>query len=366
MTGYERAVRALRFEPTDCVPTWGGWIVSADFFEYMTGKPFWENPRAVAFEAYRKLELDAIVQALYLPADRDEWREFTDETIEGTRKYPDAGDVAAYATSLPDPDSLEKEFDLGAQMEGLRRDYVQLQDELGSDIFCLPKCKSAKFTWFTDFGYQSYMEAFALYPDAIRKLMAHSGETARLTNTALAALIREGVLPPFFFMGQDICGNAGPMVSPATLRDLYFPSLRRSFEPLVEAGAEIIWHCDGYILPILDDLIGCGVSGFQGFQEHTGFDVTDVAGKRVRNGRKPILMAGLCVDKVLPFGTVAEVGREVERLIDSVGAGGGLIIGTANTPGPDCLHANLETLYRHVHEYSRAKGERRGADSGQS
>ena len=63
MTGYERAVRALRFEPTDCVPTWGGWIASADFFEYMTGKPFWENPRAVAFEAYRKLEVDAIVQA---------------------------------------------------------------------------------------------------------------------------------------------------------------------------------------------------------------------------------------------------------------------------------------------------------------
>ena len=38
MNGYERALRTLRFEPTDCVPTWGGWIVSAGFFEYLTGR----------------------------------------------------------------------------------------------------------------------------------------------------------------------------------------------------------------------------------------------------------------------------------------------------------------------------------------
>ena len=37
MNGYERAIRTFRFEETDCVPTWGGWIVSAGFLEYVTG-----------------------------------------------------------------------------------------------------------------------------------------------------------------------------------------------------------------------------------------------------------------------------------------------------------------------------------------
>ena len=38
VNGYERALRTLRFEETDRVATWGGWIVSAGFFEYVTGK----------------------------------------------------------------------------------------------------------------------------------------------------------------------------------------------------------------------------------------------------------------------------------------------------------------------------------------
>ena len=144
-------------------------------------------------------------------------------------------------------------------------------------------------------------------------------------------------------------------MSPDMLRSLYFPSVRRALEPLVEVGAEIVWHSDGYIIPIVDDLIACGVTGFQGFQEETGFDIGDIAARKVRGGRKPILLAGLSVDKVLPRGTVADVEKHVERIIDTVGEGGGLAIGTANTAGPDCPNENLEALYRHAHEYSRGR-----------
>lgn len=55
MAGYERAIRTFRLEETDCVPTWGGWTVSAGFFESVTGKRFRGDPRGT-FEAYRNLE----------------------------------------------------------------------------------------------------------------------------------------------------------------------------------------------------------------------------------------------------------------------------------------------------------------------
>ena len=141
------------------------------------------------------------------------------------------------------------------------------------------------------------------------------------------------------------------MVSPRTLSALYFPSVRRAFEPLVEIDAEIIWHSDGYIIPILDELIACGVSGFQGFQEETGFGIRDIAARRVRSGRKPLLLAGLSVDHTLPHGSVRDVEKDVERIVDAVGVGGGLAIGTANTAGPDCPDENLVALYRHAHRY---------------
>jgi hypothetical protein len=204
-----------------------------------------------------------------------------------------------------------------------------------------------------DFGYESYMTAIALYPETIYRLFRHSAEGARLLNMARVELVKQKKLPPFFFTGQDICGGQGPMVSPKTLSSIYFPNLHHALEPLVEIGAEIIWHSDGYIIPIVDELIASGVSGFQGFQEETGFDIREIAARRVRSGRKPILLAGLSVDKTLPYGDVADVKREVERLIGTVGSGGGLAIGTANTAGPDCPNENLEALYRHTQAYSR-------------
>ena len=351
MNGYERAIRTLSFESIDSVATWGGWIVSASFFEYITGKPFWENPREVAIEAYRKLEVDMITQNFYFPNSQEEWRQHTDQTIIGGEKYKTPEDIVAYVESLPDAEGLEKEFDFDHHVDSIRSAYLEFQEELGSDILHLPKFQLARFTWYTEFGYENYLVAIALYPDIMRRLFEYSAEETRLTNMARVELIKEKTIPPFFFNGHDICGSRGPLVSPETLRSVYFPSLRRSLDPLVEVGAEIIWHSDGYIIPVVDDLISCGISGFQGFQEETGFTIGDIANHQVRGGRKPLLLAGLSITGVLPSGTTEDVKKEVERTIDSVGLGGGLAIGTANTAGPDCPDENLETLYRHTHEY---------------
>ncbi len=353
MTGYERALGALTFHETDCVPTWGGWVVSPGFFEHVTGKSFWTNPRAVAFETYRKLQVDMFVECFYLPETPEEWRSVTDEAVTAQQRYGSPENVVSYVQSLPGPEAFEKEFDYEGFVGSCRSQYNRLQGELGPDMLCIPQFSCAKFIWYVDFGYQNYLEALALYPDAMRRLFDYTAAEARLQNMARAELVREKVMPPFFLAGNDICGNRGPMVSPELLRLLYFPALRRALEPLVDAGAEIIWHSDGYILPILDDLVSCGVSGFQGFQEEMGFEIRDVAKQRVRGGRKPILLAGLSVTTVLPFGTVDDVQNEVRRIIDSVGSGGGLAIGTANTAGPDCRNENLLALYRYTHRYSR-------------
>ena len=349
MNGDERALRALRFEATDCVPTWGGWVASAGFFEYVTGRKFWDAPRSVAFEAYRKLEVDMVLQGIYLPAEPEEWRRHTTEVLDGASKFRSADDVVAYVESLPDPDSLEREFDFEGKLRCIQGEYLKLQEELGNNILCLPSCKDAKFTWYMDFGYESYLTAMALYPDVMNRLFHYSAEESRLLNMVLVELVKQEQLPPFFFTGQDICGHQGPMVSPGLLRSIFFPAVQHALGPLVDIDADIIWHSDGYILPILDDLIGCGVSGFQGFQERSGYSVGEIARHEVRAGRMPILLAGLRVDTVVPFGSVDDVKREIERIIRDASEGGGLVIGTANTAGPDCPNENLETIYTYTH-----------------
>lgn len=354
MNGYERSLAALRFEETDCVPTWGGYLVSAGFFEYVTGKNFWSAPREIAIEAYRKLEVDMVTQNIYLPNSPEDYRKHGMEVVEGAEKFRSPEDVVAFIDALPKPDEIRASFNFEKEYKEVSADYEQKQNDLGGDILCLPSCRTCRFVWYMEFGYESYLTTVALYPDKLRTLYEYSGEETRLQNETRAQLVRDKKLPPFFFSGQDICGSKGPIISPEILRSFYFPNLRRGLEPLVEAGADIIWHSDGYIIPIVDDLIECGVTGFQGFQEWLGFDIGDIAKKKTRKSRRPLFMAGLSVDKVLPFGTVDEVKHEVERIINTVGRDGGLIIGTANTAGPDCPPENLETLYRYTHEFSRS------------
>ena len=349
MNGYERALRALRFEVTDCVPTFGGWIVSADFFEYVTGRHFWDAPRSVAIEAYRKLGVDIVLQCFYLPADTKEWRTHTSEALDGASKFRSTDDVVAYVESLPEPDGLEREFDFEGQLQSIQAEYLKLQEELSNNILCLPSCSVARFIWYTEFGYESYLTAMALYPEIMQRLFRYSAEEARLFNMVRVELVRQKQLPPFFFVGEDICGNRGPMVSPGLLRSVFFPAFQHAIEPLLDIDANIIWHSDGYILPILDDLIGCGIRGFQGFQERSGYNIGEIARREVRGGRRPILLAGLRVDKVLPFGSVDDVKREIDRIIRDAGEGGGLVIGTANTAGPDCPNENLETIFTYTH-----------------
>ena len=246
-----------------------------------------------------------------------------------------------YVSQLPTPDDLRESSDLEQEMLSLEQNYLAAQEELGPEIFCLPKFFATRFTRYIDFGYESYLSALALYPGSLQRLFEHDAEQARQKTEALAELVRQGKMEPFFLAGSDICGTRGPMVSPEMLRRLYLPSLQRSIEPLVAMNADLIWHSDGYILPIIDDLIGCGITGFQGFQEDTGFDIRDIAVKQSRKRRRPILLAGLSITGVLPHGTERDTQREVERIIDSVGAAGGLAIATANTAGPDCRPQNL-------------------------
>jgi len=344
MTGYERTLKTLRFETTDTVPVWTGLLASAPFYEDITGKDFWEDPVSRAIEAYKKLPVDMVLSYMNLPYSRTEWRRHTpDHELQAKFKTPQ--DVLAYIDSLPETETVCKEMRFDEILKKRRQTYTELQDRLAPEIFCMPLCAACRFTYFRVFGYENYFLTMALYPDAVKRLFDHAGALARQINEAWAMLVKEGTVHPYFYTGHDMASSKGPMASPTMLREVYFPSLKYSLEPLVEINAEIIWHSEGYFLPLADDLIDCGVSGFQGFQESCGFDVTEVAAKRVRGGRKPLLMAGLEVHSVLPFGTVDEVKANVRRIIDGVGEGGGLIIGTSGTAGPDSKTDNLKALF---------------------
>ena len=59
-----------------------------------------------------------------------------------------------------------------------------------------------------------------------------------------------------------------------------WPHAKLSLEPFVDAGIRLIHHCDGNVMPLIDDMIAAGFSGFQGFQYECGVDLTELRRRR--------------------------------------------------------------------------------------
>ncbi|MCE5239482.1 hypothetical protein LLH23_13485 [bacterium] len=364
MTGRERALTALCFGETDRVPMLGGFIAHAEALRKLSGLDPLAEPRRAAVEAARALHVDLIIQivtpkAAEVSTDMGGGRESL-FTQRDRPAYASPEQVRDYAEGLPTPEEVRRSFDLPGYLDAVRADWLQCQADGGEDILILPyaKARDCPFMYYSEFGYENYYQALALYPESMSKLFRCAAETSRCCNEAFVASQGQGGPPPFVYIGQDICDNAGPMVSPLLLDEIYFPHLRYCLEPLNDAGVKKIWHSDGNINPIIGRLLEAGINGFQGLQEdsylppHQHVRLEELAAMQDRWGEPLILYGSVSVRDVLPHGTVEDVKREVERCIDACRGRSGFFLGPTSTVGPDIPVENIVALY----EYGRTYG----------
>ena len=263
-------------------------------------------------------------------------------------------DVRDLIEALPAPDTLERNFDVESRADGYASSIKNLSDMARGEMLFISGFGQTDFMGGYGWGYENYLGALALYPEHLERYFAYTGEQGRLTNMAIARAVEKHGIAPYVYGGQDICYNDGPMCSVETLDKLYFPHLARAVEPLHQAGIGIIWHCDGDIRSILDQLINVvGVAGFQGFQEETGCTLEHIASHRTRDGEKLILWGSLSVTTTLPFGTVEDVKKNVERCFRVAAPGGGFALASTSSILPETPLQNILALYEHGQNFGR-------------
>lgn len=362
-TGKQRALAALRFEPTDRVPLLGGFVSHAAALAAVTGLDPWADPAAAALAGAKALGVDLIIQ-LVPPKPREASTDMGGEreslfSRQGPPSFDSPEQVRDYAEALPPPDEVRAAFDFPAYIAEILRDWEQCRHSGGEDLLRLPyaKARDCPFMYYSSFGYENYFAALALYPGAMGRLFRHAAEDSRCRNEAFVQAVAQSDLPPFVYIGQDICDNAGPMAGPDLLDRIYFPNLEYALEPLNAAGIKKVWHSDGNIGPIIDRLLACGINGFQGLQEdtflpaHQRVPLAGLVDRRDRWGDLLILYGSISVREVLPHGTVADVKREVERCIDLCRGRSGFFLAPTSTVGPDVPVENIVAMYRHAQEY---------------
>jgi len=175
--------------------------------------------------------------------------------------------------------------------------------------------------------------------------MEIGGANGRNMCRVVARAVQEGIYPPAVLLGEDICTQRGPMISPEWLERHYAPELRRGLEPLLEVGCRPVWHCDGDVRPMLDFLLDCGVQGLQGFQPECGMRLHELVERRTRDGEPLLILGPLAVTTELPTLTPPAVRAKVREAIDVCRGRASLVLFTANTINPDVPLANIRAMY---------------------
>jgi hypothetical protein len=172
--------------------------------------------------------------------------------------------------------------------------------------------------WATDLQQFAYLTADC--PDLVDEWLNARVE-AELRRVAAIA---DPELIPIALTYDDIAYKTGPIFSPAWLREHWLPGLKRLVAAWHERDTYCLFHSDGNLWPVLDDLVSAGIDGLNPLEVLAGMNV-----KEVRE-RYPslFLTGGVDVSQLLPLGTPDEVRAACRQNIADTG-GRGYFLGSS-------------------------------------
>ena len=141
------------------------------------------------------------------------------------------------------------------------------------------------------------------------------------------------------YFGDDYGMQTGLIMGIDHWRHFIRPRLARMFAPVREAGKYVFLHSCGRVIELFDDLVEIGLSCFNPFQP----EVMDVfAVKRQYHGRLAF-HGGMSIQKVLPFGTPADVRAAAAALLEA-GRPGGYLFSPSHSVPYDVPPENLVAM----------------------
>ncbi|WP_407314090.1 uroporphyrinogen decarboxylase family protein [Desulfosporosinus sp. SB140] len=150
----------------------------------------------------------------------------------------------------------------------------------------------------------------------------------------------------FFWCADDLAGNHGPFMSPKVFRELLLPNMRIAADRIKKPW---IFHSDGNLFPIMEDLLTLGMTAVHPIQPCA----MDLGKMKKEYGPRVGIVGNIDLDYTLTLGTEEEVEAEVRERILTAGPGGGYIVSSANSLTDYCKTENVLAMSRAVKKYGK-------------
>jgi uroporphyrinogen decarboxylase len=193
-------------------------------------------------------------------------------------------------------------------------------------------------------GFEAFMMDLVSDPDFAACLL---DKVAELSFANYYFLAECGV--DIVMLGDDFGMQDRMLISPRTWRQWFKPRYAELISRLKIINPQVLvfYHSDGYILPIIPDLIEVGVDILNPIQPES----MDPAAIKQQFGDRLAFWGTIGTQSTLPFGTPSEVKALVKQRIETVGQGGGLLLAPTHKIEPDVPWENVLAFFEAVEEY---------------
>ncbi|MGI6030252.1 MAG: uroporphyrinogen decarboxylase family protein [Eubacteriales bacterium] len=183
--------------------------------------------------------------------------------------------------------------------------------------------------------------SYAIYdePNMVKELV---DQYAQWAAKLYRNLISAGA--DFLWSFDDLAFKSMPMFTPDVLREFFLPYVKQAADAITVPW---IFHSDGNLFPVLDDLMTLGMNGIHPLEPGS----MDLAKLKAQYGDKLTLIGNIDIDHTLYDSPVEEVEQVVKDRIDLLGPGGRYIISDSNSVPYYCKPENVMAAAEAVQKY---------------
>jgi uroporphyrinogen decarboxylase len=190
-------------------------------------------------------------------------------------------------------------------------------------------------------GLEQLMMDLALNPDLAERIL---DIPFNYHLTAAKKLVQMGV--DMIWTGDDVGSQKAMIMAPDMWRQFLKPRMAEFIESIkaINPDLKVAYHCDGNLIPIINDLIEIGVDVLNPIQPHC----MDPAKIKDQFGDRLCFWGTIDEQHTLPFATDEDVKNEVKLRLNTIGKNGGLILGPTHHVQLDTPMENFWAMVRTI------------------
>ena len=159
------------------------------------------------------------------------------------------------------------------------------------------------------------------------------------------ALVEAGI--DFVWPADDVAFKTGLFIPPKIMKEIWVPRMARIMEPAVNAGIPVMFHSDGKIDDIVEDLIDMGVSCLNPMDPY-GIDYREY---KKRYGDRLCLSGNVDIEFPLSKGTPEDIDRDVKKHMEVLKPGYGYVGTCSHSIVNYIPHENVIAYLNAIHTY---------------